>query len=112
MKGRLSYYSTQHDHAQPTSQPANQPTSQPANQPTSQPANQPTSQPANQPTSQPANQPTSQPTRLTHSLNTTVPQVRLKGLSAATNYSLADYCCNLAEHYHVNAVRFDRALIN
>lgn len=31
-------------------------------------------------------------------------QVRLKGLTAATNYSLADYCYNLAEHYHVGIV--------
>ncbi len=38
--------------------------------------------------------------------------MRLKGLTAATNYSLADYCINLAEHYRVNEVgltRFDRS---
>lgn len=36
--------------------------------------------------------------------NHAITQVRLKGLSAATNYSLADYCGNLAEHYRANEV--------
>lgn len=31
-------------------------------------------------------------------------QVRLKGMGAATNYSMADYCYNLAENYHATQV--------